>query len=62
MGSSTIKATTLVLGLDNSGKTTLINYLLPSKKEDITPTIGFLSEKFKKNKVSFSVFDMSGHS
>lgn len=33
----------LILGLDNSGKSTIVNELLPSheRKEEITPTIGF---------------------
>ena len=33
----------LILGLDNSGKSTIVNHLLPisERKEKITPTIGF---------------------
>ncbi|XP_078119089.1 ADP-ribosylation factor-like protein 6 [Sander vitreus] len=54
----------LCLGLDNSGKTTIINQLKPSNKQapDIVPTIGFNIEKFKSSSLSFTVFDMSGQS
>ncbi|KAF7211704.1 ADP-ribosylation factor-like protein 6 [Nothobranchius furzeri] len=52
----------LCLGLDNSGKTTIINRLKPSNAQvqDIVPTIGFSIEKFKTSSLSFTVFDMSG--
>ncbi|KPP56278.1 ADP-ribosylation factor-like protein 6-like [Scleropages formosus] len=59
----------LCLGLDNSGKTTIINQLKPSnasplflsaQTQDIVPTIGFSIEKFKTSSLSFTVFDMSG--
>ncbi|KAJ7320401.1 hypothetical protein JRQ81_019912, partial [Phrynocephalus forsythii] len=52
----------LCLGLDNSGKTTIINKLKPSnaQTQDIVPTIGFTIEKFKTSSLSFTVFDMSG--
>ncbi|XP_068281034.1 ADP-ribosylation factor-like protein 6 isoform X1 [Nyctibius grandis] len=53
----------LCLGLDNSGKTTIINKLKPSnaQTQDIVPTIGFTIEKFKTSRyLSFTVFDMSG--
>ncbi|XP_038132328.1 ADP-ribosylation factor-like protein 6 isoform X4 [Cyprinodon tularosa] len=52
----------LCLGLDNSGKTTIINQLKPSnaQAQDIVPTIGFNIEKFKSSSLSFTVFDMSG--
>ncbi|XP_069466721.1 ADP-ribosylation factor-like protein 6 isoform X2 [Ambystoma mexicanum] len=52
----------LCLGLDNSGKTTIINRLKPSsaQTQDIVPTIGFSIEKFKTSSLSFTVFDMSG--
>ena len=56
------KANTVVVGLDNSGKTTLINFLLPTKQIEITPTVGFQTEKFKKNNIVFNIFDMSGQS
>eukprot|EP00063_Salmo_salar_P066536 XP_014041371.1 PREDICTED: ADP-ribosylation factor-like protein 6 [Salmo salar] len=52
----------LCLGLDNSGKTTIINQLKPfnAQTQDIVPTIGFSIEKFKTSSLSFTVFDMSG--
>ncbi|KAG1937768.1 ADP-ribosylation factor [Pimephales promelas] len=52
----------LCLGLDNSGKTTIINQLKPSnaQAQDIVPTIGFSIEKFRTSSLSFTVFDMSG--
>ncbi|XP_012732273.1 ADP-ribosylation factor-like protein 6 isoform X3 [Fundulus heteroclitus] len=54
----------LCLGLDNSGKTTIINQLKPSntQAQEIAPTIGFNIEKFKSSSLSFTVFDMSGQS
>ncbi|XP_056294615.1 ADP-ribosylation factor-like protein 6 isoform X4 [Pseudoliparis swirei] len=41
----------LCLGLDNSGKTTIINQLKPSntQAQEIVPTIGFNIEKFKSS-------------
>lgn len=49
-------------GLDNSGKTTIINLLKPKKvqSQEITPTVGFSVENFEKSGLSFTVFDMSG--
>uniref|UniRef100_A0A3B5AY38 ADP-ribosylation factor-like protein 6 n=1 Tax=Stegastes partitus TaxID=144197 RepID=A0A3B5AY38_9TELE len=67
----------LCLGLDNSGKTTIINQLKPAnvsplsedwkhasqtQAQEIVPTIGFNIEKFKSSSLSFTVFDMSGQS
>ncbi|ETE66488.1 ADP-ribosylation factor-like protein 6 [Ophiophagus hannah] len=42
----------LCLGLDNSGKTTIINKLKPynAQAQDIVPTIGFSIEKFKTSR------------
>ena len=52
----------LVVGLDNSGKSTIINHLKPDKKKatELYATVGFLVEKFKYNNVQFTMFDMSG--
>ena len=52
----------LVVGLDNSGKTTLINHLKPkkSKAHEVVPTVGFTMEEFSKHNLNFTVFDMSG--
>ncbi|RHY00547.1 hypothetical protein DYB25_007044 [Aphanomyces astaci] len=52
----------LVVGLDNSGKTTLVNHLKPKKLQshEVAPTVGFQVEEFTKYNLSFTVFDMSG--
>jgi len=58
------EARVLVVGLDNSGKTTIINQIKPRKEKslEVTPTVGFQVEEFSKNNVNFTVFDMSGQS
>ncbi|EDO33866.1 predicted protein [Nematostella vectensis] len=50
------------VGLDNSGKSTIINHLKPAKSQatEIAPTIGFTCEKFTSQRLNFAVFDMSG--
>ncbi|KAF1327734.1 Adp-ribosylation factor family, partial [Globisporangium splendens] len=52
----------LVVGLDNSSKTTLVNHLKPKKSQahEVVPTIGFQVEEFAKANLNFTVFDMSG--
>ncbi|XP_020372579.2 ADP-ribosylation factor-like protein 6 [Rhincodon typus] len=52
----------LCLGLDNSGKSTIINCLKPTSAQakDLFPTTGFSVEKFSTSRLSFTVFDMSG--
>ncbi|XP_068755581.1 ADP-ribosylation factor-like protein 6 isoform X1 [Montipora capricornis] len=52
----------LCIGLDNSGKTTIINKLKPkeTQAQDIVPTVGFTVEKFMSQSLNFTVFDMSG--
>ncbi|RMX52959.1 hypothetical protein pdam_00020218 [Pocillopora damicornis] len=50
----------LCIGLDNSGKTTIINKLKPAAAQDIVPTVGFTVEKFMSQSLTFTVFDMSG--
>jgi len=39
----------LVVGLDNSGKSTVLNHFKPEEQRtsDIVPTVGFNVEKFK---------------
>lgn len=64
-GFSKSKISVLVVGLDNSGKTTLISRLQSSGgsfTEDVTPTVGFTVEKLMKDNVEFTIFDMSGQS
>ena len=61
-GSSRKKISMVVLGLDNSGKTTLISHLKPEsggKVFESTPTVGFTVEKIQKGNIDFTVFDMS---
>lgn len=63
-GMSKQEAKILVIGLDNSGKSTLIHHLKPKTTTatpfEVTPTVGFQIEEFKKNNINFTVFDMSG--
>lgn len=52
----------ICIGLDNSGKSTIINTLKPPKRKklELNATIGFQSEEFEYNNIIFNVFDMSG--
>jgi len=52
----------LVVGLDGSGKSTIIEKLKPDahRNMEIAPTVGFNVDEFQKGSVSFKVFDMSG--
>lgn len=54
------KVTVIVVGLDNSGKTTIINHIKGQSKIEVTPTIGYNVEKQTKNNFNFTIFDMSG--
>lgn len=56
------QASVLVVGLDNSGKTTVINQFKPTteKSSEIVPTIGFNVEKFTLKSLNITAFDMSG--
>lgn len=49
-------------GLDNSGKSTIVNHLKPTEQrvENIAGTVGYQVEEFSKGKVNFKVFDMGG--
>ena len=62
IGGTKEKNRILVVGLDNSGKSTIISYLKPKKavQPEIVPTVGFQVEEFSKNGLAFTVFDMSG--
>lgn len=52
----------IVVGLDNSGKTTIINHLKPLNAQslNITPTVGYNIERFTAANMIFSAYDMSG--
>merc|ERR1712060_104778 len=62
MGNSNKKSQIIIVGLDNSGKSTMINYLKPQKyqQQELAATVGFQVETFHKNKINFTAFDMSG--
>jgi ADP-ribosylation factor-like protein 6 len=52
----------IVIGLDNSGKSTILNALKPKSaaKYEMTPTVGYKVEGFEKGNLRFNAFDMSG--
>jgi ADP-ribosylation factor-like protein 6 len=55
------KAKIIMIGLDNSGKTTILNRIKdPNRNPVITPTVGYQMEEFSRNGVDFEVYDMSG--
>ena len=60
--SKSAKVSILVVGLDNSGKSTLINYLKPTEQKtlNIAPTVGFSTEEFRVLGMKVTCFDMSG--
>ncbi|KAG2451645.1 hypothetical protein HYH02_003425 [Chlamydomonas schloesseri] len=61
-GMSGKKVNVLVVGLDNSGKTTIIERLKPRPKQaaEVAPTVGFSVDEVEKGPLTFTVFDMSG--
>ncbi|CCW71761.1 unnamed protein product [Phytomonas sp. Hart1] len=62
MGQSKTKFCIIVCGLDNSGKTTLVNALKPRERRagTITATVGCQTDEFSLSKVHFTAFDMGG--
>ena len=58
LGLKRCECNVLVVGLDNSGKTTVLNHFKPDEQKhlDIVPTVGFNVEKFKSRSCSFSMF------
>lgn len=62
MGQSSTKLNLVLCGLDNSGKSTILNSLKPEEQRttNISATIGYNVETFQKGKVKFTAFDMGG--
>ena len=54
------KAQILILGLDASGKTTILNRLKHNDNSVTVPTIGFETETFEKGNLTFCAFDIGG--
>lgn len=56
------EANILVVGLDNSGKSTILNQLKPQnhRKMEIVPTVGFNVEQIQCKGLKMTAFDMSG--
>lgn len=56
------KVNILLVGLDNSGKTTIVERLKPQEQQspEVAPTVGFSVEEFEQSGLCFTVFDMSG--
>ncbi|CAH2011225.1 unnamed protein product [Acanthoscelides obtectus] len=53
----------LVVGLNNSGKSTVVNRFKNQDERvtEIVPTVGFAVERFQNQNLAFTAFDMSGH-
>lgn len=60
IGCAKLKASIIILGLDNTGKTTLVNTLAKDPTEGVAPTVGFNVENLKWKKIKITVLDMSG--
>ena len=58
LGLKRCECNVLVVGLDNSGKTTILNHFKPDEQKhlDIVPTVGFNVEKFKSRSYILSMF------
>ena len=54
----------LIVGLDNSGKSTLLNHFKPEEQRqgEIVPTVGFNVEKFKSRNSAKLVTSLFSHS
>ncbi|CBZ25320.1 putative ADP-ribosylation factor-like [Leishmania mexicana MHOM/GT/2001/U1103] len=62
MGQAKTKLNIIICGLDNSGKTTIINFMKPEnqRSENIAATVGYNVDSFKRGNVYITAFDMSG--
>jgi len=57
------RATVLVLGLDNSGKTTVVNSLMkPTERNSLpaVPSVGVTVQRIQEKSVNMTVCDVSG--
>ena len=55
------KCSIIMVGLDSSGKTTILNYLKDGETQERTiPTIGFNNEMIKYKNIQFNIFDLGG--
>ncbi|VDK88269.1 unnamed protein product [Litomosoides sigmodontis] len=62
LGVSRKQVSVLMIGLDNSGKSTIINQMKAHEDQltQVAPSIGYITEKFIFNNTIFLVHDMSG--
>lgn len=60
--SSIAKVSIVTCGLDNSGKSTILNVIKPpsARVEMVSATVGYKVERFELEKVKFTAFDMGG--
>lgn len=56
----TKKLDIVVIGLENSGKTTLLSVLAHGEPVETVPTIGLNVKVFKKGKVNMKCWDIGG--
>mmetsp|Transcript_27546 Transcript_27546/g.38026 ORF Transcript_27546/g.38026 Transcript_27546/m.38026 type:complete len:188 (-) Transcript_27546:105-668(-) len=63
IGLKKMKGTVIVVGLQNSGKSTIVNCLKnpEDKLQEVAPTVGFSVEQVYLEKCKLTVVDMSGH-
>jgi small GTP-binding protein len=59
-GKAEKKVNIAMCGLDNAGKTSILNYLKQGEPNDTIATMGVNLEKFKLGKLSLSVMDLGG--
>ncbi|MHA1798950.1 MAG: ADP-ribosylation factor family protein [Candidatus Helarchaeota archaeon] len=50
----------VMIGLDNAGKTTILNYLKAGITTETIPTVGVNHETFKFKKLNFNCYDIGG--
>jgi len=60
LGFMKLKTSVILIGLSNSGKTTIVHAMSKEPPEYVVPTVGFSIEKFMYQKVKLTTHDMSG--